>query len=380
MTGGSASRHLAIAALALAANLILGVTRLSMPQSLLDCPLISANMLPEPLHLGSGGSLEYCRDWGRESITDFSRASRGSVTGSDPLPEGWRRFPDWTRWVGMFDDRWRYTGDCSRCATGWPMRSLVAPISSTGVEWKGLRPLWIGLAIDTLALALLFESTWLGSRTIRRLRRRSTGRCVQCGYRLVDSARCPECGSTATSSILDGRGSIVPIAAWAASLIGAGCVFAGMHGRYDREWEYLRCSEEELSYIEMCSLGFFPDEPISAEQWEHDGIDSLYARLELPPPCPSDHQWTLNSAIDGVPVELLEYDTVMFYETPRDAPRVGDEADFLRRLRTTGRAPAVIVVPGFRVFPDTEEVRRVLRWHVDRTNDGDGGIDEASED
>jgi hypothetical protein len=106
---------------------------------------------------------------------------------------------------------------------GWPFRALgymthtyVRPRVGALHEWAGhagpvprsiartrltpyllpARPLWPGLAADTLIWAALIWLALLAMTARRRLRRRR-GRCVRCGYDLRGAAhdQCPECGA-----------------------------------------------------------------------------------------------------------------------------------------------------------------------------------------
>ena len=58
------------------------------------------------------------------------------------------------------------------------------------------RPLWGGLAGNTLVYAALVLAMWAAFRLLRAARRRKRGVCPACGYPLDgEMARCPECGT-----------------------------------------------------------------------------------------------------------------------------------------------------------------------------------------
>jgi hypothetical protein len=61
----------------------------------------------------------------------------------------------------------------------------------------GIRPIWPGLALNTLFYAGLAWGLWQVPLDIRRRRRRRMNRCVKCGYDragIAADAKCPECG------------------------------------------------------------------------------------------------------------------------------------------------------------------------------------------
>lgn len=115
-------------------------------------------------------------------------------------------------------------------ATGWPMHAawyeVHIPLAANGrgevsggitiddltYQYAGwvdahmiralpLRPIWIGIVIDTLFYAGVWEAALGGVRAARRWRRRRRGLCAACAYELAgvpveDGVRvCPECGA-----------------------------------------------------------------------------------------------------------------------------------------------------------------------------------------
>lgn len=60
-----------------------------------------------------------------------------------------------------------------------------------------LRPIWWGLALNTLLASVVWGGLLFGPVAVRRRIRRRRGRCVRCGYDLRDQVApgCPECGA-----------------------------------------------------------------------------------------------------------------------------------------------------------------------------------------
>jgi hypothetical protein len=104
---------------------------------------------------------------------------------------------------------------------GWPLTCLTGERHTTGVSTRRhglaepprpirelnvkprrvlpLRPLWLGLAADTVLFAAAVWMAVPGSLLLRRTLRRRRGQCAGCGYNLchVDHRACPECGAAA---------------------------------------------------------------------------------------------------------------------------------------------------------------------------------------
>jgi hypothetical protein len=171
-----------------------------------------------------------------EMITTRSRFGHtriDRVLGDVPVsanPDGSPRV-HWPIGVATFEE----DGTYSRSECGWPWRALacfdttevtVHPPGDepTGVElgkgtliggvrlspwtpdgwptWRALplRPLWVGLILNTLVFAGLWALVLLGANRLRRLLRLRKGLCPQCRYDLRGGSeqRCPECGWNAT--------------------------------------------------------------------------------------------------------------------------------------------------------------------------------------
>lgn len=60
-----------------------------------------------------------------------------------------------------------------------------------------IRPLWLGFVANTTINALLLGFILRCALVLKRRHRRARGLCVECGYRLGASSRCPECGLAA---------------------------------------------------------------------------------------------------------------------------------------------------------------------------------------
>lgn len=105
-------------------------------------------------------------------------------------------------------------------STGWPLLALTGAVHTTTeapgspqlhhaiaisqtfgarqtTVWPFLptKPIWPAFAIDVMLYAAVLATVVHGPAALRRHVRRKRGRCSSCGYRLVDAARCPECGA-----------------------------------------------------------------------------------------------------------------------------------------------------------------------------------------
>ena len=85
---------------------------------------------------------------------------------------------------------------------GSPVTSSWIPTPTATIKkvrWP-IRPIWTGLLVDTLVLAVIAYLAWIvmviPRRFIREVRWVKNGCCVKCGYDLGYNlqAGCPECG------------------------------------------------------------------------------------------------------------------------------------------------------------------------------------------
>lgn len=100
-------------------------------------------------------------------------------------------------WVGE-EAEWRAVQwqSATSIGKGWrfelPFRSLIPGLA--------LRPLPVGFAINTLVYATVLWGVSFGPGHVRRFKRRRQGLCVKCGYDAAGLQRCPECGTSNSSS------------------------------------------------------------------------------------------------------------------------------------------------------------------------------------
>lgn len=104
--------------------------------------------------------------------------------------EGWQSAPVLRLTGFTHQSPWRtHRGlDLDRGAEGSGLVNVILP----------LRPLWPGLAINTIFYGAAIWMVWAGAGALRRGVRRRRGRCVRCNYDLRGRASgavvCPECG------------------------------------------------------------------------------------------------------------------------------------------------------------------------------------------
>jgi len=98
-------------------------------------------------------------------------------------------------------------------SSGPPVRlGMAGGIKVTNAQWADpwtstplmyrerivpLRPIWSGLALNSIVFSIAFAITAALFFELRRRCRLRSGRCVACGYRVRDQPRCPECGRPA---------------------------------------------------------------------------------------------------------------------------------------------------------------------------------------
>ena len=113
------------------------------------------------------------------------------------LAYGWPRLPAFFEMRTTRRYREGKPAELESVAYGLPIGSA----QFRGSTWKNahalpLRPIWSGLAINTLFYAALLWVGFCGPFALRRHVRRKCGRCITCGYDLRGdlAAGCPECG------------------------------------------------------------------------------------------------------------------------------------------------------------------------------------------
>jgi len=199
------------------------------------------NIRAATICLGSGAFLSLaiafmCARWSPRERTAVSLATFGR----SPPVEGvtWKPLPTNCKLYGMVEFGFGYEyvavlainrrsqttlmyGNGLRCESGYPLRAWVIVLDAPTVpnerpNYRGwfwtsrsvfarpngtvtvFRPLWAGLAVDSVAYA---AGVWLlvfGPGTLMAIirgRRRRRGQCERCRYPVAGLARCPECGT-----------------------------------------------------------------------------------------------------------------------------------------------------------------------------------------
>ena len=85
---------------------------------------------------------------------------------------------------------------------GLPLSGSGMQIQPTAQVFKiralPLRPIWLGIIVNTALYALIWSALLLGFATLRRWRRRRANRCPSCAYDMTGlsaTTPCPECGT-----------------------------------------------------------------------------------------------------------------------------------------------------------------------------------------
>ncbi len=160
----------------------------------------------------------------------YGRAWSGVPEVDDILPS-WVSFDDFPDWGTFIDDKvdWEDPEFGDRAldfrqirACGWPLRAMwcetvIDSLGATqfdlngGIWWPPgktlveigdyrrvvpLRPIWYGLAINTVFFGTILWLASCGPLALRRIIRRKRGHCPKCGYDLRRdlNAGCSECG------------------------------------------------------------------------------------------------------------------------------------------------------------------------------------------
>jgi hypothetical protein len=107
-------------------------------------------------------------------------------------------------WMGSFDDDLQTRGGKvprfrARVAEGIAIGGKILFVMRYEKRRLPLMPLWPGFAGSTLVYGVFSFAGLTTLAALRRMRRRTRGLCVPCGYPLGESARCSECGTPRTS-------------------------------------------------------------------------------------------------------------------------------------------------------------------------------------
>ncbi len=107
---------------------------------------------------------------------------------------------------------------CSQTICGFPMMSLrgerwtrihealggtsIEELRRSGLGWRGypFRPVWLGLAVNTVFYAVVLWLLIPGPFALRQFIRVRRGRCPKCAYPMGESDVCSECGRALPNS------------------------------------------------------------------------------------------------------------------------------------------------------------------------------------
>lgn len=100
-------------------------------------------------------------------------------------------------WQQVFDSGTRREVPHGVLNDGLRLASVWRPYMPHGRGFRStlpLRPCWRGMIADCVFYALLLAGLAGGWRCVRTVRRRRSGSCLRCGYRVGGLPICPECG------------------------------------------------------------------------------------------------------------------------------------------------------------------------------------------
>lgn len=128
---------------------------------------------------------------------------------TDRLRSGWPLPAFECRVIHEHREQIKYTVRAEQMGRGWqgriwlldgitiPQGSVLRPIPR---RYLPVRPLPVGLAVNTAFLAGGLWFALFGWRVIRRAMRTRRGQCASCGYPVPSAQACPECGAPARST------------------------------------------------------------------------------------------------------------------------------------------------------------------------------------
>lgn len=160
---------------------------------------------PPTIEEGTPEVDEFIPAWG-----DAARARAGGSPVPDFGCEDARGWPALALWCSIVETQAPNPADPTVTEPRILPRGGIALYSTREPRWwrsgairaLPLRPIWTGLALDSLAFGAAWLAALWGAATARSAIRRSRGRCGACGYDLhtSESAVCPECGTPVTSA------------------------------------------------------------------------------------------------------------------------------------------------------------------------------------